>query len=325
MEACIAHRNVKVAQKITYVSQKENLEEGECLGVIDYGQAKSLKMKPEEDSHDFFNKLGISVIACVLFIRISGVTYKKICCFFSMCNIHTAQSSIDYIDRVLDFSMCKGIRKLYLWSDNGGHFKNNDVVMHLRNLSKERNMHIQYNQFCEYEGKDCCDQFFGSLSNGLENHTRLKPVLDINDLLDFSTKHFKKNGTNEYVFEIYHPVRSTRDENHLAVENLDDYLLFEFVNGKITAAVLTAQPHTPPRLKQKPVSQRKNSLVYPAKEKEREEETEKDKRKRRKKENFYHPHPVGGLTIGQYNRRGKAVPGLKEINNTENILNSFKK
>jgi hypothetical protein len=244
-EVCIAHRNVRDAQKSTSESQKKNLKERECFWLLDYGQNKSVKKKPEEDSFDFFNKKGISVIANVIFLIISGVLYKKICCFYSVYTTHNAQSTIDYFDRVLDYSILKNVNKIFLWSDGGGHFKNNDFIMHLEEKSLERNIQIQYNQFCEYEGKDMCDQFFGSLTNGLESFTKQKPVLDINDLLDFSKEHFKKKGTNEYTFEIYHPIRCERDENKFAYDHLDDFYSFNITNGETTAAVLTAQNHLP--------------------------------------------------------------------------------
>jgi hypothetical protein len=325
MEVCVSHRNIRDGQKRSCLEEKESLKDGECHWTIDYGQSKSIKMKPEEDSYDFFNKLGISVIASVCFLRLSGTTYKKVFCFYSMSITHTAQSSIDYFDRILDYSIFKSIIKIYLWSDNGGHFKNNDFIMHLKEKSQDRNIEIQYNQFCEYEGKDSCDQFFGSLSNGLENHTKLKPILDINDLIQFSYEYFKRNGTNEYVFEIYHPVTSARDVNDWAVDNLDDYLSFDFVNGTVTVAVLTAEPHTTARLKKKQKPKNKGALVYPPKTKEKEEETDKDKAKRRKKENFNKPLAVGELMRGQYNRRNKRLPGLKVSNNLYKILEDFKK
>jgi hypothetical protein len=290
---------------------------------MDYGAGKSIRKKPEEDSIDFFNKLGISIIAHVLFLKISGFLFKKICCFFSLSNTHNAQSSIDYLDRVLDYSILKSIKKIYIWSDNAGHFKNNDLIMHLSDVGKQRNIEFEYNQFCEYEGKDACDQFFGSLSNALENYTKLKPVLDINDLIDFSKEHFKKSGTNEYIFEIYHPIVSKRREDDRGINHVDDFLSFKMKDGEITAALLASQPHTAVKKQKKKIST-DGFLVYP-KEKPVEEETDKDKNKRKKQENFYNPNPITPLTIAQYDRRMKMLPDLKVNNNSRKILDDLNK
>jgi hypothetical protein len=310
MGVCVAHRNVRDAQRLACEEQKENLKDDESFWVLDYGNSKSIKKKPVEDSFDFFNKLGISVIAHVLFLRLAGAIYKKICCFYSMSTMHTSQSTIDYFDRVLDYSMFKTIKKIYLWSDNAGHFKNNDFVFHLKDVSVQRNIDIQYNQFCEYEGKDECDQFFGSLSNGLERHTRLKPVVDINDLQEFSREYFKRNGTNEYVFEIYQPLISTREEESVVIDHLDDFLSFNISQGKITVAVLTVEPHFPAVLKKKQKGKRKGPLIYP-RNKKKEEESDKDKAKRIKKEKFYNRDSVGTMIKLQCQRRVGGMPELE--------------
>jgi hypothetical protein len=281
---CVAHRNVRDAQRGSHDQQLQTLKEGECLWGLDYGQSKSIKMKPEEDSFDFFNKNGISVIGNVCFFKHADALYKKVFCFYSVHTTHTAQSSIDYFDRVLDYDVFKTVKKIFMWSDGGGHFKNNDFVIHLLQKSTERDIEIQYNNFCEYEGKDACDQFFGSLTNGLERHTKLKPILDVNDLLDFSQQYFKKNATNEYTFEIYHPIRCMREENTRAIDGFDDFLSFNMANGEITAAVLTAGPHLPVHFKKKPGVD--GPIVYPAGDIAPEDETDKEKRKRKKKENF---------------------------------------
>jgi hypothetical protein len=135
--------------------------------------------------------------------------------------------------------------------------------MHIRDKSLQLNKVIEYNQFCEYEGKDSCDQFFGWLSNGLERYTRQKPVLDINDLMDFRKNYSMQYPTNDYVWEIYHPMQCIRTEDRRAIVNLDDFLSFRMANGAVTVAVAAAQAHTPMQAKSKP--KLKGPLVYPAK------------------------------------------------------------
>jgi hypothetical protein len=315
MEVCVAHRNLRDSQRKSHDSQIEQLKNGECLWTVDYGQNKYVKKKPEEDSFDFFNKLGISVQGNVLQFKFDDVLYKKIVCFYSVHTTHTAQTSIDLFDRVLDYSEFKHVDRIFLWSDGGGHFKNNDFIMHIKDKSLECRKEIEYNQFCEYEGKDSCDQFFGWLSNGLERYTKQKAVLDINDLLDFSKNYSLQFPTNDYVFEIYHPIQCIRNEDRRAIANLDDYLSFRMVNGEVTVAVAAAQAHTQMRAKNKP--KLKGPLVYPAKAIPVEDETAKDKQKRKKKENFYKPDAVGAGLHSQYARRINHFPSLKSTKQTE--------
>jgi hypothetical protein len=317
MMVCVAHRNIRCAQRNKYNNQLDTMKNGECRWTVDYGQNKSIKKKPEEDSFDFFNKIGISIEANVIWFKFNDVVHKKIICFYSVHTTHTAQTSIDLFDRVLDYPEFKFIDTIYLWSDGGGHFKNNDFIMHIRDKSLELEKEIQYNQFCEYEGKDACDQFFGWLSNGLERHSRQKAVLDINDLYQFSKEYSLQYPANEYVWEIYHPIQCIRHEDRRAIQNLDDFLSFNVTNGAMTVAVTADQAHTPMILKMKP--KLKGPLVYPAKALAIEEETTRDRQKRKKRENFYRPDVIGSGLHSQYTRRMRLCPTLKENSSQSRI------
>jgi hypothetical protein len=121
MEVCVAHRNLRDSQRESHDSQIEKMENGECQWTFDYGQNKSVKKKPEEDSFDFFNKMGISVQGNVILFKFNDVLYKKIVCFYSVHTAHTAQTSIDLFDRILDYNEFKYINKINLWSDGGLH------------------------------------------------------------------------------------------------------------------------------------------------------------------------------------------------------------
>jgi hypothetical protein len=202
LEKLIAHSKNVEMKKSEYNQQKYNLRDGECLCVFDFKENLSLTMVADEFGHDFYNRFPISVLTFVCFIKKNGYLYKKFFTFLSVCTNHTASFASDCLDRVLKYPLFNDIGKVYLWSDNGPHFHNNQFINFIFLNGNFKNKVIVYNFFCENHGKDVCDQFFGDMTMRLRQYRMEKRIEDINGLFTALSTLFSTRDS-EYFFEMF--------------------------------------------------------------------------------------------------------------------------
>jgi hypothetical protein len=189
-------------KKSDYDKQFNNLQDGECLMVFDFKQNLGLPMSPKEMSQEFFQKLPVSVLSFVCFIKKNNMLFKKVFTFLSLCLNHNATFASDCLERVLNCAMFDEVTKVYLWSDNGPHFHNNQFINFIFLKNNFKNKVIEYNFFCEKHGKAVCDQFFGSMTRCLNELSMNYTISNINELLSCLYKYYF-NKPNEYFFEMF--------------------------------------------------------------------------------------------------------------------------
>lgn len=182
--------------------QKENLQNGEGLCLFDFKQNVQLPMRAVEDSHDFFQKSQVSVLSFVCHVKNNNVVKKKTITFLSLCLNHTAEFASECLESVLKSEVFNDINKVYLWSDNGPHFHNNQFLNFIFLKNNFKNIIIEYNFFCEKHGKSEVDQFFGLMSNTLKRCSLVTPIININDLVVSLQKEFS-SFKNIYIFQMF--------------------------------------------------------------------------------------------------------------------------
>ncbi|MDR0675444.1 MAG: hypothetical protein LBF97_00180 [Elusimicrobiota bacterium] len=202
LEKLKVHHKTMEIKKNDYDRQFRNLQDGQSLVVFDFKQNLGLPMSPKEMSQDFFQKLPVSILTFVCFIKKNNNLFKKVFTFLSLCLNHNATFASDCLERVLNSAMYMDISKVYLWSDNGPHFHNNQFINFIFLKNNFKNKVIEYNFFCEKHGKAVCDQFFGSMTRSLNDLSKKSTISNINELLSsLCTDYYNKS--NEYFFEMF--------------------------------------------------------------------------------------------------------------------------
>jgi hypothetical protein len=113
--------------------------------------------------------------------------------------------------------MFDDITKVYLWSDNGPHFHNNQFLNFIFLKNTFKNKVIEYNFFCEKHGKAVADEFFGCITNFLDDESMVSDIKNINELTFCLNNKFGETN-NEYFFEMF----------LLIFINLFKYLFYKF-------------------------------------------------------------------------------------------------
>jgi hypothetical protein len=170
--------------------------------VFDFKQNLGLPMGPREISQDFFQKMPVSVLTFICFIKKNNKIFKKVFTFLSLCLNHNGSFACDCLERVLNCAMFDDINKVYMWSDNGPHFHNNQFINFIFLNNNFKNKVIEYNFFCEKHGKAVCDQFFGSMSRCLNELSMSSTISNINELISCLSSYYS-DKTHEYFFEMF--------------------------------------------------------------------------------------------------------------------------
>jgi hypothetical protein len=196
------HQKLVNLKKSDYQEQMCNLKNEECVCVFDFKQNIVLQMGAKEMSQEFFQKMPVSILSFICFIKKNDLIFKKVFTFLSLCVNHNAFFACDCLDRVLNCAMFDDIKKVYLWSDNGPHFHNNQFINFIFLQNNFKNKVIEYNFFCEKHGKAEADEFFGYISKFLNEYSMISNINDINELI-FCLNNNLARTNNEYFFEMF--------------------------------------------------------------------------------------------------------------------------
>lgn len=176
------HYEAKNKVKGIFNNQKESLQKGEALIVMDFKENVSLGKAQKETSRNFYDTPHRSVF-CIAVIHKSEENETRISYFdyISNCLTHDTEYVTDCLQKLFDseewkaFDITKSIR---FWMDNGPqHFRTYEWLNDFHNFSERFNkekISMECNFFIEYHGKSICDAHFSLLSRYYQQKTTHK-------------------------------------------------------------------------------------------------------------------------------------------------------
>ena len=180
----------------------EQLRPGETIAVCDY-MRKFLLQKFREPQCDWYAKKGVSVHGTMFFYKSSDSKEIKV-------EIHDVFSNSDCVQNWFFTASAfeatfqnfaarhDGIKKLYIWSDNGPHYHNTSTILWLMRFSELFRIRIvRYSFFEVQKGKTSLDSHFATFKFVLKSWMKQgNYILKSNNIVNGTADHLK--GTHVY-------------------------------------------------------------------------------------------------------------------------------
>jgi hypothetical protein len=168
------HRKQKNAQRQSFKKQKKDLEENECLILIDFKSNILLKESQRQQGRDWFNRPQRTCFGAVVFYQKNGVLEKHFYDIFSSNLTHDCLFVKTALDSVFkdQWFVDQSFKNAFFWMDGGKHFKNLELGNYFKNLYDDKTFtKLEWNFFIENHGKNDCDGRFATLNGFLNSYT----------------------------------------------------------------------------------------------------------------------------------------------------------
>jgi hypothetical protein len=170
------HQQNNIHQQQQFKLNKQNLKQGEAIGVIDFKENLHLNIAAEETGYNYYNKPQRAYFSlCVYYLDLEGQTQTK---FFDCMSKELAKTSWwtqVALTTIFQRDEWKGlnISKLFLWMDNGpAHFRTYEFFEFLFNVQPTFKFQVEWNFFVEGHGKSICDTHFSKVSQALKVYSK---------------------------------------------------------------------------------------------------------------------------------------------------------
>ena len=156
------HKELNQDQKTYYRQKIQNLEQDECIVVMDFKQNFKIGGGPVEMSQSFYNKSSISCLGFCVIYKVSGEVKRTYYDYLSEVISHDSHFVINCLKK-LEAENLERFSKIHFWSDNAGHFRSEELRSYILLEIPTRNFTTSQNFFVEYHGKSDIDGHFGLL------------------------------------------------------------------------------------------------------------------------------------------------------------------
>lgn len=225
------HKELNQDQKTYYRQKIQNLEDDECIVVMDFKQNFKIGGGPVEMSQSFYNKSSISCLGFCVIYKLSGEVQRTYYDYLSEVISHDSYFVINCLKK-LEAENLERFSKIHFWSDNAGHFRSEELRNYILLEIPTRNFTTSQNFFVEYHGKSDIDGHFGLLQRVFNEHERKNDTVSIYCLLFCFWDYFLDAPTN-VVIDIYEdPGRST-EVQRLKIKRHKQYMSFLSDSGTI--------------------------------------------------------------------------------------------
>lgn len=261
LELINKHRTLEKTVREIYNKQKETLQIGDAIIVMDFKENMKLGRCASETSRHFYDTPQRSVFTIAVYTRRRerGVEPKDdlkltYFTFISECLKHDTEFVFDCLKEVMATPRWRHLRirgEVNFWVDNAPqHFRTFELLNEFKNFSlKYSCAHLNY--FVEYHGKCVCDSHFSLLSRYYSDYSKRKgtgdkPIYNTKDFIKLLEKavqntnnwkaeqNKKKRATTEQerpllvsFFEYKREVLTQRDVKVLKAPNFSSYYHFE--------------------------------------------------------------------------------------------------
>ena len=208
-----------------------NLNEKECLLIMDFKENFKIGGGPIETSQIFYNKSQVSCLGFCLIYKEGKEIKRKYINYLSKIIAHDSYFVIKCLES-FKLKYLKNYEKIYFWSDNAGHFRSFELMNYILLELPNKNLTTSMNFFVEYHGKSDIDGHFGHLQKAFKTYERIRDILSLEDLLRCFKQYFSKVDT-DVAFEIYEDPGRKSMVKKLTVNQPKVYLSFTTKSGKI--------------------------------------------------------------------------------------------
>ena len=177
------HKQYDEHQKQQFRIQKNELQQGEAIVVIDFKENLHLNIEAEETSYNYYDKPQRAYFSLSLYYKNnSNDLVNK---FFDILSknltkdTYWVQCALDSIFQSEEWQQFN-FSKVFLWMDNGpAHFRTYEFQHYLWNInvSKCFAFTCQWNYFVEGHGKSICDTHFSKISQALKTKGKEQEIV----------------------------------------------------------------------------------------------------------------------------------------------------
>jgi hypothetical protein len=245
---------------------------GEVIMVVDFKENLRLPFSRNAVGQDFYTQSPVTLLSFVTFsIDSTGTTKKHVFTVLSLCLTHTAKFVIECLKVVLKQPLFSKIHKLRWWSDEGPHFRNQELLgaFYESEVLFSKKIDIQVNLFEAHHGKSVCDTVFGQYATLLKHHAPESGIHTYTQLFQFLTRMTQPLSTPgemkaaqhtflEYAFHLFYTLflpllilfsvqprveLNTVDQSYryLKVQGFRSYLSFSITDGMVIAREKTGE------------------------------------------------------------------------------------
>lgn len=244
------HLDLNKDQKRLFNTKIENLQEDECIIIMDFKQNFKIGGGPIEMSQSFYNKASISCLGFCIIYKQHGKVRRSYHNYLSEVISHDSYYVKNCL-KMLENGNMGLFSKIHFWSDNAGHFRSQELRNYILLELPTRNYSTSQNFFVEYHGKSDIDGHFGLLQKVFNNHERTKNTGSIYDVFICFMDYFLESEVNAF-FEIYEDPGRQDLIKKLKIKDEKEYMSFyadsEKVYGKSVSTLegsgYTALGHT---------------------------------------------------------------------------------
>ena len=204
-------RNMKILEKHIKVVEnqrsqfnliKNNLNSDSCILILDFKENFKLSSSGHELSYDFYNKRQVSCLGASLIFKSNGIENIQYAAYLSDILNHDSLFSGDVLELIIK-EIKSQFKYINIFTDCGPHFRSNEFLCRIKNLSQVYNINISINFFGEYHGKSLVDGFFGKLSKIFKKLDFENNIKNAKNLKELFEKEALKNNYLKNFFRIY--------------------------------------------------------------------------------------------------------------------------
>jgi hypothetical protein len=183
-QRCAHQRNKFKDMTTRYLKENEN----ECVLIMDFKENISLNLEQVQVGRDFYGRPQRTCFGVVMMCYEEDELRKVQFDVFSKSLAHTGTFAVSALKLVMSHQTfsSKNFEKVHVWQDNAKHFKNQEMLYHLRSLVEATPtlQGITLNFFGENHGKSLCDVRFSAISRALKSYVMSNPERRIGSLED---------------------------------------------------------------------------------------------------------------------------------------------
>lgn len=225
------HKELNLDQKNYYRRKIQNLEDDECIVVMDFKQNFKIGGGPVEKSQAFYNKSSISCLGFCVIYKVAGEVKRSYHDYLSEVISHDSHYVINCI-RSLEEKNLERFSKIHFWSDNAGHFRSEELRNYILLELPTKNYTVSQNFFVEYHGKSDIDGHFGLLQKVFNEYERKYQTWSIQCVLLCFLEYFLEAPTDVNI-EIYEDPGRKRQVKRLKIDEQKQYMSLFADSGTI--------------------------------------------------------------------------------------------
>lgn len=218
------HKELNQDQKSYYRQKIQNLEDDECIVVMDFKQNFKIGGGPVEKSQSFYNKSSISCLGFCVIYKVRGKVDRKYYNYLSEVITHDSYYVINCL-RSLEKDNLEKFSKIHFWSDNAGHFRSEELRNYILLDIPTRNYTTSQNFFVEYHGKSDIDGHFGLLQKVFDEYERKYETYSIYSVLLCFWEYFLEVPTDA-AFDLYEDPGRSPEVMKLKIKGHKQYMSF---------------------------------------------------------------------------------------------------